>query len=627
MSEQVQVQRQKLAPSPLGSVQAVQRPEPEYETRPDIDAQLEGAARFGHSLGAVGVEGGSSPLIQRQVKPEDEEEQGAVQRQGKPEEEEDKDALQMQRDEPQVGPEGGRVPPGVESAIQRARGGGQPLEAGVQAQMGEALGHDFSRVRVHADAGADTLNRQIQAKAFTTGQDVFFRQGTYNPVSSTGLELLRHELSHVKQQSTGRVSGNSNGMTVRPAGDAFEREANARVGQEPKGENHQPQGISGVQRYTIQREISLNEWKWDSFNLIFSRSDELKLIDKAIENYENAVKNKELKRNVDFVSMLEKILFAIENWKREKSKKGKVSKRQNSVEKLKKKVIEEIGKHPISLDEERSQLPQGMAEATAPRPAALPPAPLAVPTPNPIAGARSTLHPAPLRSAPAAPTTNPAADARSKLHQATGVIPKPQVGDNTCGPACVTYVVNLLFPDTSGSKGKKEKGEEEIGVSYRNKLMTSRGVKEKAKGFGVAAINSSSATTLARDLIPILSDNNVNALVVDPTKINNPSTITPPAILKWVWFMRDPATHAIPKDKTGNDVYTVIQAHWMVATNVSPTRIDFYDPAGGKSEAKAVPKGSGWWDVDKYSYLGPAYLGEGIECSRQVGSSAASGTP
>jgi hypothetical protein len=111
--------------------------------------------------------------------------------------------------------------------ISRARGGGQPLDSAVQAHMSEALGHDFSGVRVHTDPEAHTLNRQLSARAFTTGQDIFFRQGEYNPGSGSGRELIAHELTHVVQQSTGRVSGDDRGMTVRPAGDAFEQEAEA----------------------------------------------------------------------------------------------------------------------------------------------------------------------------------------------------------------------------------------------------------------------------------------------------------------------------------------------------------------------------------------------------------------
>jgi hypothetical protein len=111
--------------------------------------------------------------------------------------------------------------------INRARGGGQPLEGAVQEQMSASLGYDFTGVRVHTSPESDDLNRQLSARAFTTGQDIFVRQGDYAPHSSTGRELIAHELSHVVQQTTGRVSGGGGGMTVRPAGDAFEQEADA----------------------------------------------------------------------------------------------------------------------------------------------------------------------------------------------------------------------------------------------------------------------------------------------------------------------------------------------------------------------------------------------------------------
>ncbi|WP_257236722.1 eCIS core domain-containing protein [Nostoc sp. 'Peltigera malacea cyanobiont' DB3992] len=94
---------------------------------------------------------------------------------------------------------------GVESTINRARGGGQPLDAGLQQSMGQAMGADFSGVRVHTDTQSNQLNQSIQAKAFTTGQDVFFRQGKYQPGSRGGQELIAHELTHVVQQNGGTV--------------------------------------------------------------------------------------------------------------------------------------------------------------------------------------------------------------------------------------------------------------------------------------------------------------------------------------------------------------------------------------------------------------------------------------
>ncbi len=98
---------------------------------------------------------------------------------------------------------GGTASADLESSIQGARGGGQALDANLQQSMGQAMGADFSGVKVHTDSQSDQLNKSIQAKAFTTGQDVFFRQGAYEPSSRGGQELIAHELTHVVQQNGG----------------------------------------------------------------------------------------------------------------------------------------------------------------------------------------------------------------------------------------------------------------------------------------------------------------------------------------------------------------------------------------------------------------------------------------
>ncbi|HKQ79347.1 MAG TPA: DUF4157 domain-containing protein [Blastocatellia bacterium] len=104
--------------------------------------------------------------------------------------------------------EGGMdVSPDLEVSIQAARGRGQTLDKNLRTSMESAFGADFSGVKVHSDAEADMLNRSVQARAFTTGQDIFFRQGEYNPGSMEGRLLLAHELTHVVQQSE-RTIGN-----------------------------------------------------------------------------------------------------------------------------------------------------------------------------------------------------------------------------------------------------------------------------------------------------------------------------------------------------------------------------------------------------------------------------------
>lgn len=94
----------------------------------------------------------------------------------------------------------------LENSIQQSRGSGQPLADSIRQPMEHAFGNvDFSGVKVHTNAKSDQLNRSIQALAFTTGQDIFFRQGAYQPGSSGGQELLAHELTHVVQQNGSTV--------------------------------------------------------------------------------------------------------------------------------------------------------------------------------------------------------------------------------------------------------------------------------------------------------------------------------------------------------------------------------------------------------------------------------------
>ncbi|MBW4508237.1 MAG: DUF4157 domain-containing protein [Scytonematopsis contorta HA4267-MV1] len=105
--------------------------------------------------------------------------------------------------------------PDLEASIQQSRGGGQPLPDNIRQPMEQEFGADFGGVKVHANSQADKLNSAIQAKAFTTRQDIFFKQGEYNPNTRGGKELLAHELTHVVQQNGGEVQGQvSTGISV-----------------------------------------------------------------------------------------------------------------------------------------------------------------------------------------------------------------------------------------------------------------------------------------------------------------------------------------------------------------------------------------------------------------------------
>ncbi|ABW30953.1 conserved hypothetical protein [Acaryochloris marina MBIC11017] len=140
----------------------------------------------------------------------------------------------------------------LESSINTARGSGQPLDTGLQQSMGQVMGADFSGVRVHTDAQSDQLNQSIQARAFTTGQDVFFREGAYQPGNRHGQELIAHELTHVVQQNSAIQAKRSSVSFERlPSREQTEKSAMAFgqpseiVNQSPAGRVHRCCGTSG----------------------------------------------------------------------------------------------------------------------------------------------------------------------------------------------------------------------------------------------------------------------------------------------------------------------------------------------------------------------------------------------
>jgi hypothetical protein len=94
----------------------------------------------------------------------------------------------------------------VPGRIEAKRGGGESISPSARAATESTLKQDFSDVRIHRDAEADGMNRTLRAKAFTTGNDIFFKANAYDPASTEGQKLLAHELTHVFQQrSAGRV--------------------------------------------------------------------------------------------------------------------------------------------------------------------------------------------------------------------------------------------------------------------------------------------------------------------------------------------------------------------------------------------------------------------------------------
>lgn len=140
-----------------------------------------------------------------QKKPTQKEEDQSIHRMSSPHKEEDihKKADHEEKKEIQTkatNGSGSGVNPAVAQSIQNSKGGGSSLPKQTEKEMSQAFGYDFSSVRVHTDSESEHLNQELQAQAFTTGKDIYFNEGKYNPENQEGKKLLAHELTHVVQQ-------------------------------------------------------------------------------------------------------------------------------------------------------------------------------------------------------------------------------------------------------------------------------------------------------------------------------------------------------------------------------------------------------------------------------------------
>lgn len=85
--------------------------------------------------------------------------------------------------------------------LSNTKGGGAELPEATRGAMEQFFNADLSRVRVHTGGEAVQMSRDLQARAFTHGNDIYFNEGQYVPDSKSGKHLLAHELTHTIQQN------------------------------------------------------------------------------------------------------------------------------------------------------------------------------------------------------------------------------------------------------------------------------------------------------------------------------------------------------------------------------------------------------------------------------------------
>ncbi|MBI3509706.1 MAG: DUF4157 domain-containing protein [Bacteroidetes bacterium] len=83
--------------------------------------------------------------------------------------------------------------------LQGTKGQGQKLDESTKGELEEHMGADLSDVRIHDNAQSKEMSEEINAKAFTHGQDIYFGDGKFDTESEAGKKLLAHELTHTLQ--------------------------------------------------------------------------------------------------------------------------------------------------------------------------------------------------------------------------------------------------------------------------------------------------------------------------------------------------------------------------------------------------------------------------------------------
>jgi hypothetical protein len=93
------------------------------------------------------------------------------------------------------------APSHVENGINSSQGRGSVMDNETKSFMENGFGADFSHVNIHTGNEAVQMSRDLNAQAFTVGNDIYFNEGKYSPGTDSGKHLLAHELTHTIQQS------------------------------------------------------------------------------------------------------------------------------------------------------------------------------------------------------------------------------------------------------------------------------------------------------------------------------------------------------------------------------------------------------------------------------------------
>jgi hypothetical protein len=159
----------------------------------------------------------------------------------------------------------------ADSAIATAASSsGSSLPEPVMRKFESSLGTDLSSVRVHTGGESATAAHAVGARAYTTGQDIHFGAGEYDPSSTGGQHLLAHEVAHTVQQRGGSPT-RQNKLEVSSPGDSYEHEADSAADAMVSGAKASISAAGGLSSQVVSRGIAT----------AYSDDDDLKRLPKA----------------------------------------------------------------------------------------------------------------------------------------------------------------------------------------------------------------------------------------------------------------------------------------------------------------------------------------------------------
>lgn len=165
-----------------------------------------------------------------------------------------------------AGSDAAKAPPGAAARVDRAANeSGAPLPDEVRGRFESSLGADLSGVRVHTGSASAAAAESIGAKAYTTGQDIHFGAGQYDPSSKEGQRLLAHEVAHTVQQGNASTAPPQAKLEVSDPANAHELEADQAADAMLAGA---PAAVSPAGTVALQRKSATHSMseRYDAFD-------------------------------------------------------------------------------------------------------------------------------------------------------------------------------------------------------------------------------------------------------------------------------------------------------------------------------------------------------------------------